>query len=257
MTPLIDSLTDTHEPLKNEIGDAPGWRPPGRGEPVFEAQYEALVSRYAAESPADLLRKAGSYADQEVMQRLVGRAVRTYAIKQLHDDHKTLANKFVRLMLSEGYLDAWIAHNPVGAGEAKVRPLTARSFGLESAFNWTPAHTGKRPLIPRADDVERVVAVPHQAWLILGWVEMLDSSRVPYKRLWETVDDPFGERDPVDLVFDMDGQRALKVTERKQGPLPLPPGSEYRADVDIHKTHINMELRPIGIEVIVAASARY
>lgn len=181
---------------------------------------------------------------------------------------KPVVERFARMVLRDDVdnpLDATLAWDPEGAGEAMVRPLRTDSFEdsggtVQAQYAQTPTATGQFNIIPddtQADGTTITATGNEAAWIIFGWIERLASNEMPYDYLQADINDNKGIRREEFLLWQMEGPDTLKVSERIRGPLIVEPGFDLDVDVNVKTTNITTGLWPVGIEVIRADAPEF
>jgi len=231
--------------LWSKVRKAPGFQAEFNEDNIFEQQYMEAAKTYFADA-----------MDVNAQGR---------AAYQLFLRWADVAAQWTRYVLrgdADNPLDAVLAWDPEGAGEAYVRPLrpaTFTDFGATYAQTFTS--TGRNNLLPdeaNATNGDAETAVTNEkAWMIFGWIERLAGNEVPYDVLQVDVNDNIGVRREENLVLQMEGRDTLKVAERSRGPAFVEPGFDIDIDVDVKTTNIQTGLWPIGFEVIRADSSEF
>lgn len=244
---LDQSFPEVPSNLWNKVRDAPAFASfsaPNQ-ENIFRQQYfEAAKTYYEAATDVNAQGRA---------------------ILKLFLRWADVAANWTRYVLdgdADNPLDATLSFDPEGAGEAYVRPLRPATFtDFGASYAQTPSATGRFNLLPdeaSATDGDSETAPQNEkAWMIFGYTEFLAGNEVPYDVVQADINDNVGVRREKNLLYAMEGQDTLKVSERSRGPLLVEPGFSLDIDVDIKTSDIQMGLWPIGFEVIRADSAEF
>lgn len=156
-------------------------------------------------------------------------------------------------------LDANLAWEPEGRGEAIMRPLGVDSF-TNAQYQQTPTSTGQFGVVPDADQgngTQYTMTADEQAAIIIGYMDPHAGELVPYDYIQEDVTDSLGVRRPIRTRTATETQHTMNVIDRHRGPLPVMPGDSVDIDAHITETDIRTGLFPVGFEAVIATSGNY
>jgi len=213
-------------------------------EVVFNTLYDEAATHYTPEA-------LGTQAQGRQVKRLLNKwkpVVSAFTRTVLHNTEKV-----------DDALDANLAWEPEGRGEAIIRPLQTRTFA-NAQYEQTPTSTGQFGVVPddnQANGSSETMTAREQSSIIVGYIDYFANNRVPYDYIQEDVSDSVGVRRPINVREATDSPESMKVIDRNRGPLAVMPGDDVDIDANIHTTGIRTGLFPVGFEVVIATNANF
>lgn len=237
MVRLREIAPEVPTKLMQKLMEAPDWGDVNAfvsEKNVFDRQYEIISSFYYA--------TAGKVAFD------------------IFTEYKPVVDAFVRHSLKsddvpgEPLRATLVGEIATGNSQAFIRPLTYRSFS-NVAYSHLPSSTGSYDLIPNTSGSE-TATTKQKAWIILGWIDPLVGSLVPYDEIQVDISDSETKRRPLypRLQFAAQGADNVKVI-KESSPKMVEPGNTIDINIQVRTANVQFGLFPLGVELIRADAA--